>query len=159
MRALEREVGQVMIEARGIELHDVGRAALVFRVAGAAFADAGVGHSPVKPEMIAHVGRDRPCDSPGTAMIACATFERSWQLAQFCSCFSCARVTLPGISRVSTDAAKAVVAAMHAMAVIHPRMTDQYTLTAMTCTIPAINNMKNSGMCSTCHNENKRAYA
>ena len=41
MRAFQREVGQVMVEARGIELHDIGCAALVLRVAGAAFADAG----------------------------------------------------------------------------------------------------------------------
>ena len=58
-----------MIELRAIELHDVGIAALVFRVAGAALADAGVGHAAV----IAAGARARrprcPCDSPGTARI------------------------------------------------------------------------------------------
>ena len=37
-----------MIELRAIELHDVGLASLVFRVAGAALTDAGIGHAAVK---------------------------------------------------------------------------------------------------------------
>ena len=56
--ALEREVGQAMIEPRAIELNDVGLAALVLRVASAALAGAGIGHAPVKAQMVAHVARD-----------------------------------------------------------------------------------------------------
>ena len=80
----------------------------------------------------------------------------------------CAWLTLPGINSDSTVPASAKVvvikksivtrqaAVMHAPCV---RMaSNQYTLIATTCTIPAINNMKNSGRCSTCQNENRRAY-
>ncbi len=38
------------------------------------------------------------------------TLERSWQFVQFSSCFTCAFVTLPGISSVSTLAAHADLA-------------------------------------------------
>ena len=55
MRSLEREVGEVMIELRAAELHDVGVAASVLRMAGAAFADAGVGHAAVIALMLPHV--------------------------------------------------------------------------------------------------------
>jgi hypothetical protein len=58
MGALEREVRHMMIELRATELNDVGLAPLVFRVAGAAFADAGVGHAAVVAVVLAHVGRD-----------------------------------------------------------------------------------------------------
>src|SRR6202011_120645 len=45
--ALEREVGEAMIELRAAELNDVGLAALVLGMAGPALADAGVGHAAV----------------------------------------------------------------------------------------------------------------
>src|ERR1019366_10816310 len=58
MCALECEVGQVMSELLAAELHDVGRAALVFRMASAAFTDTGVGHAAVEPNSFPHIGRD-----------------------------------------------------------------------------------------------------
>ena len=92
---------------------------------------------------------------------------RSWQLAQSASHLACEATTLPGISNVSTDAARAFVPASTIIMLISATRSgasvpvpaigsDQYTLTAITCTIPAISNMKNSGMCSTCHSENSR---
>src|SRR3984893_11905075 len=58
VRALECEVGELMIELRAAELDDVGLAALVFRVASTALADAGVGHAAVVALMLLHVGGD-----------------------------------------------------------------------------------------------------
>ena len=80
----------------------------------------------------------------------------------------CAWLTLPGINNVSTVPASAKGAVIKKIAATHKTVvlrapcvrmvSNQYTLIATTCTIPAINNMKNSGTCSTCQNENKRAY-
>jgi hypothetical protein len=55
MRSLEREVGEAMIELRAAELHDVGVAALVFGMASAAFADAGVAHAAVIASMLPYI--------------------------------------------------------------------------------------------------------
>src|SRR5271166_441227 len=57
MRAFEFEIGQAMIELCAVELHDIRIAALVFRVAGAAFADARVRHAAVIALVFVDVGR------------------------------------------------------------------------------------------------------
>ncbi len=120
MGALEREVGGGMIELRAIELHDVGLAALVFRVAGAALADPGVGSCGRESRgCVAHVRRDVLVAIEAQRGLACGRCVRSWQLPQVSSCFTCARVTLPGISSVSTEAANALESASNDRAVIH----------------------------------------
>lgn len=58
MPALERKVGQLMIEARATELHDIGIPALVLGVACAAFTRAGVGHPTVVAMVVANVRLD-----------------------------------------------------------------------------------------------------
>ena len=58
MRPRQLEVGQPMIELQTIKLHDIRRAALVFGMAGAAFAGAGILHAPVKPPLLLHIGGD-----------------------------------------------------------------------------------------------------
>ena len=58
MRALEREVGQAMIELSAAQMHDIGAAALVFGVACAAFTDTRIGHAAVIAVMLPQVARD-----------------------------------------------------------------------------------------------------
>lgn len=58
MRALERKVGQVMIELPTAQVHDVGLATLVLRVTGTALTGAGVGHTSVVAVMLPQVRGD-----------------------------------------------------------------------------------------------------
>ena len=55
MRSLEREVGEAMVELRAAQLHDVGVAAPMFRMARLAFADTGVGHAAVVALVLPYV--------------------------------------------------------------------------------------------------------
>ena len=56
--ALQRKVAEMMIELGAIQLHDIGLAALVFRVAGAAFTGSGIAHSAVIAALLAHIAGD-----------------------------------------------------------------------------------------------------
>ena len=58
MRALEREVGQVVVELPAAQLHDVGFAALVLGVTRVAFTDTRVGHASVIAVMLPEVAGD-----------------------------------------------------------------------------------------------------
>src|SRR5882757_5266913 len=58
MCPLEREVGEAVIELRAAELNDVGLAALMLGMAGAALADAGVGHAAVVALMLLEIRGD-----------------------------------------------------------------------------------------------------
>ena len=58
MRARQLEIGQLMIELQAIKLHDIRRAALVFGMAGAALAGAGILHAPVKLSLLLNVNRN-----------------------------------------------------------------------------------------------------
>ena len=89
VRALEREVGEAMIELRAAQLHDVGVAALVLGVAGAAFAGARIGHAAVIAVLARARRRRSPCGSRGTATLWVRTFVRSWQFGTVSSCFTC----------------------------------------------------------------------
>ena len=58
MRALEREVGQVVVELSAAQMHDISVAALVLGVTCAAFTDTRVGHAPVIAVMLPQVAGD-----------------------------------------------------------------------------------------------------
>ena len=58
MRALEREVGQAVVELPTAELHDIGFAALVLGVTRVTFTDTRVGHASVIAVMLPEVAGD-----------------------------------------------------------------------------------------------------
>ena len=58
MRAVQREVGEFVVELSATQLNDVSLASLVLRMARAALADAGIGHKAVIALVQPHIGSD-----------------------------------------------------------------------------------------------------
>jgi hypothetical protein len=165
VRIVQGKIGTVMIKLLTTQLHDVGVATMVLRVATAAFRRRYTGQVSVKALFAADVGCDLlvtiEAQTRLALAIAAVVAERALLLILGMSMGDFARheqyLRIHGVTAArwhykeqQSQQDQPPLSPPHAV-------SRQYTCTAITWTVPAINIMKMSGMCNACQREKSRS--